>query len=596
MEQYQVSARKYRPSRFEDVVGQDAVTTTLDNAIKQEHIAHAYLFCGPRGVGKTTCARIFAKQVNFDSGKNADSNYDFNIFELDAASNNSVEDIRGLIDQVRVPPQTGNYKVYIIDEVHMLSSAAFNAFLKTLEEPPKHAIFILATTEKYKILPTILSRCQIFDFNRISVEDIEKHLKEIAIKENISTDDEALNIIAIKADGALRDALSLFDQLVSFSGNQLTYKSVIENLSILDYEYYFNITSLIIQGNIGETLILFNDILKRGFDGHHLINGLADHFRSLLVSKSPGTRLLLEVTDSVKQKYIEQSSKCSENFILRCLEITAETDTQYRNSKNQRLLVELSLIKLCSLEIGEQKKTPEIPDNFDKRNESGPGIGNKLLQDNEENTYKTDDPKQIPAARQETVDKHLRPAQKSGKNEEVTQESLSKEPGNKEFHGTQMVKTRPSTLSISQYLSETAVEETVEGDETSSHHQQKKLNETFTLQQLLNAWKECTELYKEKNNIFITLKRREPILRDDNEIEFIVDNAAQDEAIRSEKLEILEFLRNKLQNDHISLTVSVTQKTDAPLLYTGKEKFQRLAEKNPAVLSLAEKLNLDIEY
>lgn len=363
MEKFVVSARKYRPSTFNSVVGQQHITVTLKNAIKSNHLAQAFLFCGPRGVGKTTSARILAKTINcfhvdeltepcnacescvaFNEGRS------LNILELDAASNNSVDDIRNLVDQVRFVPALGKYKVFIIDEVHMLSNAAFNAFLKTLEEPPPHALFILATTEKHKIIPTILSRCQIFDFNRIRVEDMSKHLAEIAQKENIAYEDDGLHIIAQKADGALRDALSMFDQIVTFSGNNITYKAVIENLNILDYDYYFKLTDFLLLADINASLLLFNDILANGFEGNFFINGLAQHFRNLLVSRDTVTLELLETSQNIKEKYKIQAQKSGLAFLIKGLEICTKTEGSYKMSVNQRLLVELALMQLCTLQ------------------------------------------------------------------------------------------------------------------------------------------------------------------------------------------------------------------------------------------------------
>ncbi len=362
MKDFIVSARKYRPSTFMSVVGQGSITATLKNAIKNNHMAHAYLFCGPRGVGKTTCARIFAKTINCqnitndfepcnecESCNSFNENRSYNIHELDAASNNSVEDIRSLIDQVRVPPQLGSYSVYIIDEVHMLSSSAFNAFLKTLEEPPKHALFILATTEKHKILPTILSRCQIFDFNRIKNSDIAAHLNFVAKSEEVQIEEMGLNVIAQKADGAMRDALSIFDQIVSFSGKEVNYKNVIENLNVLDYDYYFKITDFLLSNKVAETLMVFNEILDRGFDGHHFINGLSSHFRDLLVCKDQATIELLEVGAEVQEKYKNQAANCPQDFLYKAIELVSEADLNYRLSQNKRLLVELALIKIAQL-------------------------------------------------------------------------------------------------------------------------------------------------------------------------------------------------------------------------------------------------------
>ena len=358
MEHFIVSARKYRPQNFEDVVGQQAITNTLENAIRNNHLAQALLFTGPRGVGKTSCARILAKNINQQGVKvSEEEDFAFNIFELDAASNNSVDDIRSLTEQVRIPPQTGKYKVYIIDEVHMLSQAAFNAFLKTLEEPPAHAIFILATTEKHKIIPTILSRCQIFDFKRIGVLDAKNYLKIICEKENITAEDDALHIIAQKADGAMRDALSIFDRVVSFSGTNLTREAVTENLNVLDYETYFNMTDLVLENKIPQVLNAFNTVLSKGFEGHHFINGLASHFRDLLVAKDKDTLALLEVGDVAKKKYLTQATKANIPFLMQAIKKANECDLNYRASKNQRLLVELTLMQIASITFdGEKKK------------------------------------------------------------------------------------------------------------------------------------------------------------------------------------------------------------------------------------------------
>ena len=371
MADFVVSARKYRPQTFDTVVGQKTITSTLKNAIKNDHLAQAFLFCGSRGVGKTTTARILAKTINcFNRSENIEacdtcdsclsfnSGSSLNVYELDAASNNSVDDIRNLIDQIRVAPQLGSHKIYIIDEVHMLSNSAFNAFLKTLEEPPKHAIFILATTEKHKIIPTILSRCQIFDFSRIKVQDIADHLALVATKEDVSADPEALHLISIKADGALRDALSIFDQMVTFCGNNLTYKSTIENLNVLDYEYYFKIIDAAEKEDIPTAILLLNDILEKGFDGHNFVNGLADHYRNLLVCKDPRTSSLLEVPDSIQKKFEEQAKTINSMLIMRALNVLSKADIQYKSSKNPRLLIEVSLMQLCSLKQEQEKKNP----------------------------------------------------------------------------------------------------------------------------------------------------------------------------------------------------------------------------------------------
>ena len=357
MSQFVVSARKYRPQSFRDVVGQQAITSTLLNAIENNHLAQALLFTGPRGVGKTTCARILAKKINEQSGVTDDNDFAFNVFELDAASNNSVDDIRKLIEQVRIPPQVGNYKVYIIDEVHMLSTAAFNAFLKTLEEPPKHAIFILATTEKHKIIPTILSRCQIFDFKRITISDIREYLKYIAEQQGIEAEDEALQIIAQKADGAMRDALSIFDRVVSFSGEKITRQATSEILNVLDYEVYFKVTDLILDNKLPDLLLELNTVIAQGFDGNHFIAGLASHFRDLMVCKNQATISLMEVGEETRKKYTEQSERATVPFLMEAIRIANDCDLSYRNSKNQRLLVEIALMQLASLTYeGDKKK------------------------------------------------------------------------------------------------------------------------------------------------------------------------------------------------------------------------------------------------
>jgi DNA polymerase III, subunit gamma and tau len=360
MSQFVVSARKYRPQSFRDVVGQQAITNTLLNAIENNHLAQALLFTGPRGVGKTTCARILAKKINEQSGVTDDNDFAFNVFELDAASNNSVDDIRKLIEQVRIPPQVGNYKVYIIDEVHMLSTAAFNAFLKTLEEPPKHAIFILATTEKHKIIPTILSRCQIFDFKRITISDIREYLKYIAEQQGIEAEDEALQIIAQKADGAMRDALSIFDRVVSFSGDKITRQATSEILNVLDYEVYFKVTDLILDNKLPDLLLELNTVIAQGFDGNHFIAGLASHFRDLMVCKNQATISLMEVGEETRKKYTEQSERATVPFLMEAIRIANDCDLSYRNSKNQRLLVEIALMQLASLTYeGDKKKMME---------------------------------------------------------------------------------------------------------------------------------------------------------------------------------------------------------------------------------------------
>lgn len=377
MEQYIVSARKYRPQNFESVIGQNSLTTTLKGAIETNHLAHAYLFCGPRGVGKTTCARIFAKTINCfhpkengeacdecDSCISFNEQRSMNIIELDAASNNGVDNMRSFIEKVQIPPQMGKYKVFIIDEVHMLSTDAFNAFLKTLEEPPAHAIFILATTEKHKIIPTILSRCQIYEFSRITINDIVSNLKQIAEKEGITADEDSLNVIAQKADGAMRDALSIFDQVVNFCGGNITYDKTIQNLNVLDYDYYFKIVDALLEGKVKDTLLIFDKILSKGFEGQYFVDGLASHIRDLMVSKDEETIKLLEVSKNIEARYKEQSAKCTLPWLYKALELANDCDINYRNSRNKRLLVEVMFIRIANLADGGielKKDKPELP-------------------------------------------------------------------------------------------------------------------------------------------------------------------------------------------------------------------------------------------
>ena len=374
MENYIVSARKYRPQTFETVVGQQALTQTLQNAIRQNHLAHAYLFCGPRGVGKTTCARIFAKTINclnpqngYDACNECEScrafneQRSFNIHELDAASNNSVDDIRSLIDQVRIPPQIGKYSVYIIDEVHMLSAGAFNALLKTLEEPPSYAIFILATTEKHKVLPTILSRCQVYDFSRITIQDTITHLQKVAQQEGIAVSEEALNVVAQKADGGMRDALSIFDQLVAFCGNEITYERTIEVLNVLDTDYYFQLVEHALRHDVSRALLLLNDVLLHGFDAGHFVTGFAQHLRDVLVSKDPQTAVLLETSDAFRKRYVAQAQLCSPIWLFQALDIMNTCDIYYRTARNKRLTVELAMVKLCQLGVPQQVPVQQVP-------------------------------------------------------------------------------------------------------------------------------------------------------------------------------------------------------------------------------------------
>ena len=585
MEPFIVSARKYRPTTFKDVVGQRAITNTLENAIENNHLAQALLFTGPRGVGKTTCARILAKKINQDGSHKEDEDFAFNIFELDAASNNSVDDIRNLIDQVRIPPQVGQYKVYIIDEVHMLSSAAFNAFLKTLEEPPKHAIFILATTEKHKIIPTILSRCQIFDFRRITVQDIKGHLARVAKQENISAQDDALHVIAQKADGALRDALSIFDRVVSFSGDNLSREAVTENLNVLDYTYYFNITDLIIQNDIPQVLLSYNEILGKGFDGHHFIMGLASHFRDLLVCKNQQTISLLEVGDQVKNMYLEQSQKTPHPFLLDALDIANSCDLKYKTSRNQRLLVELCLMQLTSLTAqGEKKK----PNKLNKRFVLPPEHFKKIVGQTQE---KLDTPEQTP--------KPSTPIVKKETQNKITQKpsALSQE-GKQAPKDSHIAKTEPvgskrvSALSLKSIEKKQQLAKKVSDR---SQNKEKLPTEEFTQEQMITHWNAYTQIVKEqgKYNFLSHLTMSVPVLKD-GMIHLEFPNQTIKLEVERDKFDLLTYMRKKLKNHSVDLVIAVNELPLKRYAYTDKEKYEKLVEKNPNLEALRNAFELDI--
>lgn len=599
MDNFIVSARKYRPATFNTVVGQAHITNTLKNAIKTGHLAQAFLFCGPRGVGKTTCARILAKTINCtnrsenteacdkcESCESFNSGASLNVYELDAASNNSVDDIRNLVDQVRYAPQLGTHKVYIIDEVHMLSTSAFNAFLKTLEEPPKHAIFILATTEKHKIIPTILSRCQIFDFNRIQIEDIANHLEFIANSEQITAEKDALHIIAQKADGALRDACSIFDQIVSFAGNNITYKAVIENLNILDYDYYFKVTDAILELNISQSLLLFNEILNNGFDGHNFVAGMGDHFRNLLVSKDPETLQLLEVGDNIKGKYKEQSSKCILTFLVKGLTILNKTDIQYKSSKNQRLQVELALMQLSSIN--------SIGTDTEKKNDlSGLQIiapaKNTSSVTTGSTTAKTIE-KHISITQQPIVEKPIpaNPVITRAKTSIETVANVVKKP---------IIKT--TAPSISQHLSsEKKTTQTTENDSNINQQHSSQANTVFSIETLEKSWNKYANDLKEKGktNLATSLLSKRPILTNESTIEFTINNKAIEETINDDKMNFLSYLRKELNNYSIQLNLVLTSVEDKTNLYTATDRFKRLAEKNPFINKFKHTFDLDIEF
>ena len=568
MEQFIVSARKYRPKHFKDVVGQQAITNTLENAIKNNHLAQALLFTGPRGVGKTSCARILAKRINQQDAENAEEeDFAFNIFELDAASNNSVDDIRSLTDQVRIPPQTGKYKVYIIDEVHMLSQAAFNAFLKTLEEPPAHAIFILATTEKHKIIPTILSRCQIFDFKRIGVLDAKNYLKTISEKENITAEDDALHIIAQKADGAMRDALSIFDRVVSFSGKNLTREAVTENLNVLDYDTYFGMTDLLLANKIPEVLNAFNVVLGKGFEGHHFINGLASHFRDLLVAKDKVTLELLEVGDNAKKKYLMQATAASIPFLMQAIQKANDCDLNYRASKNQRLLVELSLMQIASITFdGEKKKSANyiIPATFFQSLSPTKKKTTKILVSKTE-TIKTsaiaviEKPK---PALERPVLKNL------GR--------LAKEPSKYSLKGFNKQKdTKKTTV-----------------QENFDNHPK----DAFTEKKLQDLWKSYVELLNKKGerSIASIIGTDIPTLGADFQISFTVPNKLMQDQFKKGRPKLMNFLREKLNNYGIAIVVLLNEAVEKKFAYTPDEKYKKLKEKNPFLEKLRQAFELDL--
>ena len=568
MEHFIVSARKYRPQFFEDVIGQQAITNTLENAIKNNHLAQALLFTGPRGVGKTSCARILAKRINEEGAESNNEDFAFNIFELDAASNNSVDDIRSLTDQVRIPPQTGKYKVYIIDEVHMLSQAAFNAFLKTLEEPPAHAIFILATTEKHKIIPTILSRCQIFDFKRITVLDTKNYLKKIATKENIEADDDALHIISQKADGAMRDALSIFDRVISFSGKNLTREAVTQNLNVLDYDTYFTMTDLLLENKIPDVLNNFNEILSKGFEGHHFISGLASHFRDLLVAKDKATINLLEVGDNAKKKYLNQSSKASISFLIQSIEKANQCELNYKISKNQRLLVELTLMQIASITFDGEKKKPSnyiIPATF--FTSISPPLKKEIITD----VKAKDDLKTPP----KVVDKEPL----------ASSTQISKPPILKN------IKRRSNSLSLKSIHHQKDIKKT-----TTEINYDDYPRKSFTESELQTAWKDFQKflIKKGEKSIASILATDIPTLQENFHIQFILPNKLMEDQLKQVKPKLIKFIRESLNNYGISLNIVVNETIEKKFAYTPQEKYNKLLEKNAFLKDLKDTFQLDL--
>ncbi len=564
MEHFIVSARKYRPQTFTDVVGQKAITNTLENAIENNHLAQALLFCGPRGVGKTSCARILAKKINHQDG-HADENEDFafNIFELDAASNNSVDDIRSLIDQVRIPPQVGTYKVYIIDEVHMLSQAAFNAFLKTLEEPPKHAIFILATTEKHKIIPTILSRCQIFDFKRITVKDAANYLAYIAKEQGITANDDALHIIAQKADGAMRDALSIFDRVVSFSGKELTRKAVTENLNVLDYDTYFNATDLILTNKIPELLLLFNECLSKGFDGHHFIAGIASHFRDLLVGKNPETLELLEVGQQAKERYLEQSQQTSQAFLIKGIDMANDCDLKYKASKNQRLLVELTLMQLASITFdGEKKKHNQfiVPATF-------------FINTNTPKKTVTVDTKQpVSSKTKETT--IVAPVKKE------LPELPKKVASGKRISGLSLSSVRKKNEHLIAKQSEEIKHEILP-------------TEDFKEEDLIKYWNEYVAKIDAKGEkIIASILSIDKLVVKGTVVHIELPNETMKIDLERAQRALLTNLRKRLSNYDISIEITVNENTQKKYIYSAADRYEQFQEINPALNILRKTFNL----
>ena len=590
MEHFVVSALKYRPQRFADVVGQKAITDTLENAIATNHLAQALLFCGPRGVGKTSCARILAKRINEaeqvrSGGPETDTDYAFNIFELDAASNNSVDDIRSLIDQVRIPPQVGSYKVYIIDEVHMLSQAAFNAFLKTLEEPPAHAIFILATTEKHKILPTILSRCQIFDFKRITVKDAADYLKTIASEQGVQAEEEALHIIAQKADGAMRDALSIFDRVVSFSGKNLTRQAVAQSLSILDHETYFKATELISAGQIPSLLLLFEEVLNKGFDGQIFIAGLASHFRDLQVAKQADTFPLLEVTEGMKQQYENQAAQWTSALLVEAMDLANQCDLQYRASKNQRLLVELCLMKLASLRSeGEKKNARRILPAAVVRAQADPPLPSNGL-----SFHKTEP--STASSKQEVPEES--PVDQTEKLEETAAETQP-ETGAKVAAAPPVsgIKRKGSALSLSSIQRKKDWEAQKKNQETDPEDLPQ---EEYTTEAFLAAWNAYLKKLQEEGRKILesTLASDTPRLTPTHGIHLMLANDTMKKEIEREQGPLLGYLREQLQNYSLHLKLEVSSEVAEKYAFTPQEKYEKLRKKNPAIDLLRKEFDLD---
>lgn len=586
MDNYIVSARKYRPSTFRSVVGQKSLTTTLKNAIQSNKLAHAYLFCGPRGVGKTSCARIFAKTINClnptadgeacnacESCRAFNEQRSYNIHELDAASNNSVDDIRTLIDQVRIPPPIGKYKVFIIDEVHMLTTAAFNAFLKTLEEPPHHALFILATTEKHKVLPTILSRCQIYDFSRISIADIVEHLQYVSSQEGVTAEPEALNVIAQKADGGMRDALSIFDQVVSFTNGNITYQAVIDNLNVLDYEYYFRLTDAILSGNVRASLLILNEILGKGFDGQNIITGLAGHFRDLLVCRDESTLVLFEVGASIRERYKEMAKHCPDQLLFKAIELANTCDLNYRASRNKRLLLELTLIQLCQLtQVAADDKKKALIEPIAGTNPASQAV----------NSGKPQQPPQAPsvtaaAGAPQVMSTHM------PSSVPAPPPSTAPNPARRT--------ARPMGISMKEIGVEKPKQQTVQQATTNV----KEVVTPFDNDSLVREWDNYAATIDKKVYLKNTMINCKPTLQENYYFEVAVHNPGQQEELINNAIHILPFLRQHLTNSRIQMRVRIVEGNEKHLAYTSTEKLELLMKINPTLGRLRDEFNLTLD-
>ena len=586
MDNYIVSARKYRPSTFRSVVGQKSLTTTLKNAIQSNKLAHAYLFCGPRGVGKTSCARIFAKTINClnptadgeacnacESCRAFNEQRSYNIHELDAASNNSVDDIRTLIDQVRIPPPIGKYKVFIIDEVHMLTTAAFNAFLKTLEEPPHHALFILATTEKHKVLPTILSRCQIYDFSRISIADMVEHFQYVSSQEGVTAEPEALNVIAQKADGGMRDALSIFDQVVSFTNGNITYQAVIDNLNVLDYEYYFRLTDAILSGNVRASLLILNEILGKGFDGQNIITGLAGHFRDLLVCRDESTLVLFEVGASIRERYKEMAKHCPDQLLFKAIELANTCDLNYRASRNKRLLLELTLIQLCQLtQVAVDDKKKALIEPIAGTNPSSQAV----------NSGQPQQPPQAPsvtaaAGAPQVMSTHM------PSSVPAPPPSTAPNPARKT--------ARPMGISMKEIGVEKPKQQTVQQATTNV----KEVVTPFDNDSLVREWDNYAATIDKKVYLKNTMINCKPTLQENYYFEVAVHNPGQQEELINNAIHILPFLRQHLNNSRIQMRVRIVEGNEKHLAYTSTEKLELLMKINPTLGRLRDEFNLTLD-